>query len=50
MAFVQIIRFKTDRLDEIRALGSDYESATEGRRSVGRNTITKEREPRTATS
>lgn len=42
MPFVQLIEFKTTRLDEIEALMEEWLASTEGRRSAHRSVLTKD--------
>src|SRR5262245_54954800 len=43
MKFVQIIEMRTKRVDEITALESEWEKATEGRRTLRRSIVTRDR-------
>jgi hypothetical protein len=43
MAFVQIIEYTTDRYDEGQALEREWEAATEGKRTVRRSIIGRDR-------
>jgi hypothetical protein len=43
MEFIQIIEARTSRSDELRALADEYEQATEGRRTVRRSIVTRDR-------
>ena len=43
MSFVQIIDFHTSHEDELRALDSEWEAATEGKRTVRRSLFTRDR-------
>ena len=43
MAFVQIIELKTSRFEEFRALEREWEKATEGKRTVQRSVVTRDR-------
>ncbi|MBW8801902.1 MAG: hypothetical protein JF597_52775 [Streptomyces sp.] len=42
--FIQVIDFKTDRFDEVRALVDDYRSTTQDRRTARRGILTKSRD------
>jgi quinol monooxygenase YgiN len=42
--FVQIIEFKTSKIDEIRALQAQYRAATEGKRTSSRATVCADRD------
>jgi quinol monooxygenase YgiN len=44
MAFIQIIEFTTSRIDDVRAVGEEWEAATKGRRTASRRTITADRD------
>ena len=44
MAFIQLIEFKTSRLDEIESLMEDWVARTAGRRKAHRGTVTTDRE------
>jgi hypothetical protein len=39
MGFVQIIEFTTDNIDEVRAVGKDWEAATKGKRRASRRIL-----------
>jgi hypothetical protein len=41
---MQIIEFKTSRIDEIQALDKEWEEATEGRRTAAAGTLTQDRD------
>ena len=43
MAFIQIIESRTSRVDELRALGDEWEKATEGKRTLRRRIVTQDR-------
>jgi quinol monooxygenase YgiN len=43
MKFVQIIEMRTKRVDEITALEDDSEKATEGKRTLRRSIVTRDR-------
>jgi hypothetical protein len=43
MAFIQIMEFRTDRLDEVEAAVSRWADATEGRRTVRRSLLLRDR-------
>lgn len=43
MAFVQIIEFKAADIDALRKAGDEWEQATEGKRTVGRRLIGRDR-------
>ena len=44
MAFIQIIQFQTDRMEEGRKHVDEYLAATEGRRTVQRSILCRERD------
>lgn len=44
MAFIQIIDFRTDRLDEGKALVDEYRAKTEGRRTASRGIMCQDRD------
>ena len=44
MAFIQIIQFQTDRMDEGRKHVDEYLAATEGRRTVQRSILCRDRD------
>jgi hypothetical protein len=44
MAFVQIIQFRTSRPDEMQAAADEWERATEGRRTVRRRILCRDRD------
>ena len=44
MGFVQIIEYTTSKLDEMRAVGEEWEKATEGKRTAGRRVICQDRD------
>src|SRR5690606_4895574 len=44
MTFMQIIEYETDRPDELQPLFDEWAAATEGRRTVTRDTHTRNRE------
>lgn len=44
MAFIQIIDFRTDRIDEGRKLVEEYLTKTEGRRTAGRSVLCQDRD------
>lgn len=46
MAFVQIIEWRTKKIDEMRAVGEEWERATEGKRKAGRRIICEDRDQR----
>jgi quinol monooxygenase YgiN len=43
MAFVQIIEMRTTRVDELTALEEEWEKATEGKRTLRRSIVTRDR-------
>jgi hypothetical protein len=43
MAFIQIIECRTSKVDELAALEDEYEKATEGKRTLRRSIITRDR-------
>ena len=44
MAFVQIIEFRTDKLDQIRSGGEDYEKDLAGKHKVRRRVVAEDRD------
>jgi quinol monooxygenase YgiN len=44
MKFVQIVEFKTSKIDEIRALQEEYRAATEGKRTATRAMVCADRD------
>jgi hypothetical protein len=44
MAFVQIIEFRSSKVDEMQALGEEWAKATEGKRTVRRRILCQDRE------
>ena len=42
--FIQVIDFKTDRFDEVRALVDDYRASTSGKRTARRGILSKSRD------
>jgi hypothetical protein len=44
MAFIQIIEFETDRIDEGRKFVDEYRAATEGKRTATRGVLTEDRD------
>ena len=44
MGFVQIVEFKTNKIDEIRKNVNDFRAATKGKRTVTRVTVTADRD------
>jgi hypothetical protein len=44
MAFIQVIDFRTNRIDEGRAAVDEYRASTEGRRTARRGILTKDRD------
>jgi hypothetical protein len=44
MEFVQIMEFRTQRYDEVSALLDEWEARTEGRRTLQRGTVTRDRD------
>ncbi len=44
MSFVQIVEFKTNKIDELRKNADDFRAATEGKRTVARVTIAADRD------
>jgi len=44
MAFIQIIEFVTDRLNEVQALADEWRARTQGKRTAARSTLTADRE------
>jgi|SRR3954447_3486549 hypothetical protein len=43
MEFIQIIELRTSKVDELRAMQREWESKTEGRRTLRRSIITRDR-------
>lgn len=43
MAFIQIIEFKTSKVDEVREIDREWEKATEGKRTVRRSIVVQDR-------
>ncbi len=43
MAFIQIMEMKTSRIDELLALEEEWKKATEGRRTLRRSIVAKDR-------
>ena len=43
MSFIQIIDIRTDKIDEIMALDKDWEAATEGKRTLRRSIVARDR-------
>jgi hypothetical protein len=43
MAFIQIIDSRSTKFDELQALGEEFRNATEGKRTVRRSIITRDR-------
>jgi quinol monooxygenase YgiN len=46
MTFVQIIEFKTSKIDEVRKLEREWQAATEGKRTATRGMICEDRDNR----
>ena len=44
MAFVQIIEFSTSKTEQLQQLAEEWEKATEGRRTVTRRTLCRDRD------
>ena len=44
MAFLQIIEFRTTKLEEIRSRGEDYEKALAGKHKIRRRVVAEDRE------
>lgn len=44
MAFVQIIEYRTSKIDEMRAVADEWEKATEGTRKAGRRVLCQDRD------
>ena len=44
MAFVQIIEFRTTKIAEMRAVGDEWEKATEGKRKAGRRVLCQDKD------
>lgn len=43
MSFIQIIEVRTESSDELKALGDEFFAATEGKRTVRRSVVTRDR-------
>jgi quinol monooxygenase YgiN len=43
MAFIQIIEMRTDRAEELQALNEEWQQATEGKRTIRRAIVTRDR-------
>jgi hypothetical protein len=43
MSFIQIIELRTDKYDELMALESEWRTATEGKRTLRRTIVTRDR-------
>ena len=43
MAFIQIIECRTDRYDDLRSIEAEWRAATEGKRTLLRSVITRDR-------
>jgi hypothetical protein len=43
MAFIQIIEFRTSKFDEVQALDREWEQATEGKRTLRRSIVCRDR-------
>jgi hypothetical protein len=43
MSFIQIIECRTDNIEEMQAIDRDWEQATEGKRTVRRSIVTRDR-------
>jgi quinol monooxygenase YgiN len=43
MAFIQIIEMKTSKIDELTALEEEWKKATEGKRTLRRSIVTRDR-------
>jgi hypothetical protein len=43
MEFIQIIECRTSRIDELKALEDEWEQATEGKRTLRRSIVTRDR-------
>ena len=43
MEFIQIIECRTERVDELRALEDEWRTATEGKRTLRRSIVTRDR-------
>ena len=43
MAFIQVIEMHTSKVDELRAMAAEYEKATEGKRTLRRSIIARDR-------
>ena len=43
MAFIQLIEMRTSRFDEVQALDREWEAATEGKRTLRRSLVTRDR-------
>lgn len=44
MSFIQVIEFRTSKVDEVRAAGDEYAKATEGRNKVRRQLVAEDRD------
>lgn len=44
MAFVQVIEFRTGKINEMEAVGDEWEKATEGKRKVRRRYLAEDRD------
>ncbi len=44
MGFIQIIEFRTSKIDEMEAVASEWEQATEGKRKAGRRVLCQDRD------
>ena len=44
MSFVQIIEFKTSKIDQMRAVGQEWEKATEGKRTTRQRVMCEDRD------
>lgn len=44
MGFVQLIEFTTDNIDEVRAVGKEWEAATTGKRGARRRILAEDRD------
>ncbi len=43
MGFIQLVEFSTDKVEEMRKLSDQYREESEGKRSVGRGTLCRDR-------
>jgi hypothetical protein len=43
MAFIQIVEFRTSKVDELRAMEEEWEKATEGRQTLRRSIVARDR-------